>query len=125
MWGHNSDGPSEERKIHQLRWLVHYLFSTLHTYKISTSSGGECYMQVMAVEVRGIRNAYEMLTRKSQVNTGHTQKNGAVSKVNKKFMSHISRAQPTPSAAATVQVSLKTAFMYHHCPCPSMKFVIG
>jgi hypothetical protein len=21
--------------------------------------------------------------------------------------------------------SLKTAFMYHHCPCPSMKFVIG
>jgi hypothetical protein len=106
--------------------------------------------------------------------TGRTQKNGAVSKVNKKFMSHIKRAQHTPSAAATVQVShalpavrfsivffhsagsdvllqmetrtlslghpvrqilhraifffggsLKTAFMYHHCPRPSMKFVIG
>jgi hypothetical protein len=37
--------------------------------------------------------------------TGHTQKNGAVSKVNKKFMSHITRAQHIPSAAATVQVS--------------------
>jgi hypothetical protein len=36
--------------------------------------------------------------------TGHTQKNGAVSKVNKKFVSHITRAQHTPSAAETVQV---------------------
>ena len=31
--------------------------------------------------------------------------NGAVSKVNKKFISHLTRAQRTPSAAATVQVS--------------------
>ena len=31
--------------------------------------------------------------------------NGAVSKVNKKFISHFTRAQRTPSAAATVQVS--------------------
>ena len=37
--------------------------------------------------------------------TGYTQKNGAVSKVNKKFISHLTRAQPTPSAVATVQVS--------------------
>ena len=36
---------------------------------------------------------------------GHTQKNGAVSKINKKFISHLTRAQRTPSAAATVQVS--------------------
>jgi hypothetical protein len=35
-------------------------------------------------------------------NTGYTQKNGAVSKVNKKFISHLTWAQPTPSAAATV-----------------------
>jgi hypothetical protein len=35
---------------------------------------------------------------------GYTQKNGAVSKV-KKFISHLTRAQRTPSAAATVQVS--------------------
>ena len=37
--------------------------------------------------------------------TGYTQKNGAVSKVNKKFISRLTRAQRTPSAAATVQVS--------------------
>ena len=37
--------------------------------------------------------------------TGYTQKNGAVSKVNKKFISHLTRAQRTPTAAATVQVS--------------------
>ena len=33
------------------------------------------------------------------------QMNGAVSTVNKKFISHLTRAQRTPSAAATVQVS--------------------
>jgi len=38
-------------------------------------------------------------------NTGYTQKNGAVWKVNKKFISHLTRAQRTPPAAATVQVS--------------------
>jgi hypothetical protein len=38
-------------------------------------------------------------------NTGYTQKNGAVSKVNKKFISHLTQAQRTPSAAANVQVS--------------------
>ena len=37
--------------------------------------------------------------------TGCLQKNGAVSKINKKFISHLTRAQRTPSAAATVQVS--------------------
>jgi hypothetical protein len=38
------------------------------------------------------------------VYTGYTQKNGADSKVNNKFISHPTRAQHTPSAAATVQV---------------------
>jgi hypothetical protein len=38
-------------------------------------------------------------------NTGYTQKNGAVSKVNKKLISYLTRAQHTPSAAETVQVS--------------------
>ena len=33
------------------------------------------------------------------------QMNDAVSKVNKKFISHLTRAKGTPSAAATVQVS--------------------
>jgi hypothetical protein len=37
--------------------------------------------------------------------TEYTQKNGAILKVNKKFISHLSRTQRTPSAAATVQVS--------------------
>jgi len=37
--------------------------------------------------------------------TGYTQKNGVVSKVNKKFISHRTRSQCTPSAAVTVQVS--------------------
>ena len=31
--------------------------------------------------------------------------NGVVSKVNKKFISHLTRTQRTPSPAATVQVS--------------------
>ena len=38
-------------------------------------------------------------------NTVRSQKNGAVSKVNKKFISHLTRAKRTPSAAATVPVS--------------------
>jgi len=36
---------------------------------------------------------------------GYTQKNGAFSKGNKKFIPHLTRAQRTPSAATTVQVS--------------------
>ena len=39
------------------------------------------------------------------INTEYTQNNGAVSKGNKKFISHLTRAQRTPSAAAAVQVS--------------------
>ena len=39
------------------------------------------------------------------VYTGYTQKNGAVSKGNKEFIFHFTRAQRTPSAAAIVQVS--------------------
>jgi hypothetical protein len=58
------------------------------------------------------------------MNTGHTQKNGAVSKVNKKFISHLTQAQHTPSAAATVQVSHALPAVCF-CPRPSMKFVIG
>ena len=39
------------------------------------------------------------------VSTGCLQKNGAVSKINKEFISHLTRAKRTPSVAATVQVS--------------------
>ena len=41
----------------------------------------------------------------SSDNTGYTQKDDAGSKVNKEFICHLTRAQRTPSAAATVQVS--------------------
>ena len=47
--------------------------------------------------------------------TGYTQKNGAVSKVNKEFISHLTLAQPTPSAAATVQVSHALAAVRFSC----------
>ena len=43
--------------------------------------------------------------RRNVVNTVYTQKYGAVSKVNKKSISHLTRAKRTPSAASTVQVS--------------------
>jgi hypothetical protein len=39
------------------------------------------------------------------IQAGYTQKNGAVSKVNKIFISHLARAHRTLSAAETVQVS--------------------
>jgi hypothetical protein len=39
------------------------------------------------------------------VNTESSQKNGAVSKVDKKIISHLTWIQDTPSAATTVQVS--------------------
>jgi hypothetical protein len=39
-----------------------------------------------------------------QIRTGCLQKNGAVSKINNKLISHLTRAKRTPSAAATVQV---------------------
>ena len=41
--------------------------------------------------------------------TGCLQMNGAVSKVNKKFISHLTRAKRTPSAAAT-------ALLWHALP---------
>ena len=41
----------------------------------------------------------------THIYTGCLQKNGAVSKINKKFVSHLTREKRTPSAAATVQVS--------------------
>jgi hypothetical protein len=36
--------------------------------------------------------------------TGCLLKNGAVSKIKGKFIYHLTRANPTPSAAATVQI---------------------
>ena len=41
--------------------------------------------------------------------------NGAVSKVNKKFISHLTRAKRTPLAAATVQVSYTLSAVRFSC----------
>ena len=45
------------------------------------------------------------MSRNIVYNTECLQMNGAVSEVNKKFISHLTRTQRTPSAAASVQVS--------------------
>ena len=47
--------------------------------------------------------------------TAYTQQNGALSKVNKKFISHLTRAQRTPSAAATVQVPHALPAVHFSC----------
>ena len=47
--------------------------------------------------------------------TEYTQKNGAVSKINNKFISHLTRAQRTPSAATTVHVSLALPAVRFSC----------
>jgi len=39
------------------------------------------------------------------IHSGYKKKKGEISKVNKKFISHLTRSQRTPSATATVQVS--------------------
>ena len=41
--------------------------------------------------------------------------NGAVSKVNKKFISHLTQAQRTPSAVAAVQVSHALPAVHFSC----------
>jgi hypothetical protein len=63
----------------------------------SRSRSQSCYKIIVTPKVKTISTKL--------LYTGRTQKNGAVSKVNKQFMSHLTRAQHTPSAAATVQVS--------------------
>ena len=49
--------------------------------------------------------------------TGYTQKNGAVSKVNKKFISQFTRAQIIPPAEATVQISHALQKFASHAYC--------
>ena len=50
-------------------------------------------------------NIYSIFRQTQLVYTGCLKMNGAVSKVDKKFISHLTRAKRTPLAAATVQVS--------------------
>ena len=61
----------------------------------SKYSDNECVPQfVLTLNVHNLNRQYKSL-----------QKNDAVSKINKKFISHLTWAKRTPSAAATVQVS--------------------
>ena len=53
----------------------------------------------------------------AQFYTGCLQMNGAVSKVNNKCISHLTRAQRTPSAAATLQVSHALQQFASHAYC--------
>ena len=48
---------------------------------------------------------WDSFPRSEILTTVRLQMNGAVSKVNKKFISHLTQAKYTPSAAETVQVS--------------------
>ena len=80
------------------------------------SASFEVYTQVW-LKVLFIRYA-------TQGYTEYTQMNGAVSKVNKKFISHLTRAQRTPSAAATVQVSHQqlASHAYYRASGPASKW---
>ena len=75
---------------------------------ISQECSSDFNMFLKAVHARTlINNSHNKINKCTAVNNNIecTQMNGAVSKVNKKFISHVIRAQRTPSAAATVQVS--------------------
>ena len=80
-------------------------------YTCSTLCVLECYVQAIlnlnivdSLCTEMLISFCEVFKNKGSY-TGYTQKNGAVSKVNKEFISHLTRAQRTPSAAAIVQVS--------------------
>ena len=75
-----------ENQLHLYCWQQYKLFCTLTTVQRKP---------ILAFPWHNIQWFY----------TGCLQMNGAVSKVNKKFFSHLTRAKLTPSAAATVQVS--------------------
>ena len=60
---------------------------------------GKAESTIVAVQGQAVTTNY------FKNNAVRLQMNGAVSKVNKKFISHLTRAKRTPSAAATVQVS--------------------
>ena len=64
----------------------------------------KCRSMIQETVILWVKQLFSLNTRNFSY-TESLQMNGAVSKVNKKFISHLTRAQRTPSAAATVQVS--------------------
>ena len=79
-----------------------YEFSVLRDFIICSISLGVVHLSSI-LWVRFIKSLFHKMS--VIINTVYTQINGANSKVNKKFISHLKRAKRTPSAAATVQVS--------------------
>ena len=83
-----------------------HLFSTQHCLTGNTTTYSICMYSIQST-------IFELILSQIQnhiyiyvcIYTGYTQKNGSVSKVNKKFISRLTRAQRTPSAAAAVPVS--------------------
>ena len=85
--------PSIEDVDHRGRFsrLFRYIFGVYSGLKALRIS----YVHLCTIFYRNLSFPY----------TVYLQMNGAVSKVNKKFISHLTRAKLTPLAAATVQVS--------------------
>ena len=80
--------------------MVHHV--ALITQLISLPNDWPCYFSVCFRVINCVLSVQVLVV---PVSTGCLQMNGAVSKVNKKFISHLTLAKRTPLAAATVQVS--------------------
>ena len=81
---------------------VYRLHAALCSRRLETSGVG---CKFALINCSHVSNCFCNCTHYFAINnTVYLQMNGAVSRVNKKFISHLTRAKPTPSAAATVQV---------------------
>ena len=98
--------------------LCNYLFlsfSCSFSSSLSSFSSTRHFPQIFPYSYLSF-SIFSMLTF-AQFYTGCLQMNGAVSKVNNKCISHLTRAQRTPSAAATLQVSHALQQFASHAYC--------
>jgi hypothetical protein len=63
-WGHNSDGPAEEKKMYQLIQLICNIYSLTKTNTFIIIVSGWILCVGHAVGMENIKSAYEMLARK-------------------------------------------------------------
>ena len=94
---------SPRRKMFQLCKVYYYLPALCNADQQSFSYDEPFFEKLFMFFDLSVRPCIQFV--RALLYTGYTQKNGAVSKVNKEFISHLTRAQRTPSSAATVQVS--------------------
>ena len=87
--------------------LISYILADARSFPVYSVAGPWWGPVATAWRVLRLRMEDRPYTWTVASNTEYTQKNGAVSKVNKKSISHLTWAQSTPSAAAaaTAQVS--------------------